>query len=263
MQQLGLLTAVRLVPQDDVIVIQKALSKDQIDEVISLSKEFRRPAEAEYVESKSLPPRAPRRNRIPRGEHFRINLSLLADYLRVPRSPVRSIPRERVTTEHLVVDARPARHDTYLIEASPRRRDEYEEIDYEEYIERPRRISISRPRSVSVNTHARHSSPLRLIEPRGYAEERIETRARNSGQMVLVRPRHSDHDVDEYVRALEEEARLLRLERRGGYEVTRDRETDIIDSKGNETEIHEVKRTERKGGTHPSDIIVRVGKSCG
>jgi hypothetical protein len=246
--QLELLTTVRLLLQDDVIVIQKALSKDQIDEVISLSKEFRRPAEAEYVESKSLPPGAPRRHRIPnpRGERFRINHSLLADYLRVPRSPVRSIPRERVTTEHLVVDARPARHDTYLIEASPHRRDKYEEIDYEEYIERPRRISISRPRSVSVNTHVRHSSPLRLIEPRGYAEPR------NSGQMVLVRPRHSDHELDEYVRELEEEARLLRLERRGGYEVTRDRETDVIDSKGNETEIHEVRRTERKGETHPS-----------
>lgn len=204
------------------------------------------------MESKSLPPGPPRRYRNPREKPFRINLCLLADYLRVPRSPVRSIPRERVTTEHLVVDARPARHDTYLIEASPRRRDEHEEIDYQEYIERPRRLSISRPRSVSVNTHARHSSPLRLIEPRGYAEERIETRPRNSGQMVLVRPRHSDHEVDEYVRELEEEARLLRLERRGGYEVTRDRETDVIDSKGNETEIHEVRRTERKGETHPS-----------
>lgn len=247
-----MLTTVRLLLQDDVIVIQKALSKDQIDEVISLSKEFRRPAEARYVESKSLPSGSPERNRILRGADFRINLSLLADYLRVPRSPVRSIPRERVTTEHLVVDARPTRHDTYMIEASPRRRDEYEEIDYKEYIERPRRISISRPRSVSVNTHARHSSPLRLIEPRGHAEERIETRPRNSGQMVVVRPRHSDHEIDEYVRQLEEEARLLRLERRGGYEVTRDRETDVIDSKGNEMEIHEVRRTERKGETHPS-----------
>lgn len=35
--------------QDKTIVIQKALSKEQIDEVISLSREFRRPA---HVESK-------------------------------------------------------------------------------------------------------------------------------------------------------------------------------------------------------------------
>ncbi|CEJ53865.1 hypothetical protein PMG11_00204 [Penicillium brasilianum] len=215
--------------EDDVIVIQKALSKDQIDEVISLSKEFRRPAE--HVET---------------------------DYLRIPRSPVRSIPRERVTTEHLVVDARAPRHDTYLIEASPRRRADYEEIEYDEYdeyIQRPRHGVISRPRSVSVHTHGRHSSPLRLVEPRGYAEERIETRPRNSGQMVLVRPRSSHHEVDDYVHELEEEARLLRLERQGGYEVTRDRETDVIDSKGNETEIHEVRRTERK---EPSSGVMRA-----
>lgn len=103
---------------------------------------------------------------------------------------------------------------------------------------------------MSVNTHGRHSSPLRLIEPRGHVEERIEARPRNSGQLVLVRPRSSHHEVDDYVRDLEEEARLLRLERaerQGGYEVTRDRETDVIDSRGNEAEIHEVRRTERRG----------------
>lgn len=37
-------------------MIQKALSKDQIDEVISLSKEFRRPAQAE---SELCPPLSP------------------------------------------------------------------------------------------------------------------------------------------------------------------------------------------------------------
>ena len=35
------------VVKDETIVIQKALSKDQIDEVISLSREFRRPAHVE------------------------------------------------------------------------------------------------------------------------------------------------------------------------------------------------------------------------
>ncbi|KAJ5484051.1 hypothetical protein N7539_005847 [Penicillium diatomitis] len=208
----------------EVIVIQKALSKEQIDEVISLSKEFRRPAE--HVET---------------------------EYLRVPRSPVRTIPRERVTTEHLVVDSR--HRDAHYIEASPHRRERHEEIDYEEYAPRSRTMIVSRPRSVSVNTHARPSTSLQLIEPRNYAEERIETRPRNSGQMVLVRPRESDRELDEYVRELEEEARMLRLERRGGYEVTRDRETDVIDSRGNETEIHEVRRTERR---EPSAGVMRA-----
>lgn len=189
---------------------------------------------------------------------MRLTSALLADYLRIPRSPVRSIPRERVTTEHLVVDSRAPRRDTYLLEASPRRNGDYEEIEYDEYIQRSRHGGITRPRSVSVNTHGRHASPLRLIEPRGHVEERIEARPRNSGQLVLVRPRSSHHEVDDYVRDLEEEARLLRLERQGGYEVTRDRETDVIDSRGNEAEIHEVRRTERKGMSTQDDIILLV-----
>lgn len=73
-----------------------------------------------------------------------------------------------------------------------------------------------------------------------------------------MRPRSSHHEVDDYVRDLEEEARLLRIERQGGYEVTRDRETDVIDSKGNETEIHEVRRTERKGMSSQDDIILQI-----
>lgn len=42
--------------QEDTIVIQKALSKDQIDEVISLSREFKEPA---HVESGLLLERSP------------------------------------------------------------------------------------------------------------------------------------------------------------------------------------------------------------
>jgi hypothetical protein len=62
-----------------------------------------------------------------------------------------------------------------------------------------------------------------------------------------MRPRHSDHDVSDYVEDLEEEMRLLRLERQGGIEITRQRETDIIDSKGNAEEIIETRRQERRG----------------
>jgi hypothetical protein len=68
--------------------------------------------------------------------------------------------------------------------------------------------------------------------------------------MVLVRPRHSDHDVSDYIRDLEEETRLLRLERQGGIEITRQRETDTIDNRGNEEEVTEVRRSERRGNSH-------------
>lgn len=104
------------------------------------------------------------------------------------------------------------------------------------------------------------SAPVQYIEPRSsyveerieprssYVEERIEARPRDSGGLVLVRPRHSDHDVSDYIDDLEEETRMLRLERQGGgIEITRQRETDIIDSRGNEEEIIETRRQDRRG----------------
>lgn len=166
-----------------------------------------------------------------------------AEYLRIPGTP-----RERVTTEHLLVESRHsprASHETFILESSPTR---HRDVQYEEVIERPaRRHTISRPRSVSVHTHGRVVSPVRYIQPREYSEEHIEARPRDSGSMVLVRPRHSDHDVSDYIRELEEETRLLRLERQGGIEITRQRDAEYIDSKGNEEEVTEIRREERRG----------------
>lgn len=174
-----------------------------------------------------------------------------AEYIRVARSPVREYPRERATTESLVVHA-PAshrNHEAFIVEASPsRHRDvEYEQIT-ERSIERPRIQTISRPRSVSVHGRRRASSPVRLIEPRDYIRERTEPRHYDHS-MVLVRPRNADHEGDlaDYIRDLEEETRLLRLERQGGIEITRQRDTDYIDNRGNEEEVTEIRRSDRRG----------------
>lgn len=221
--------------EDETIIIQKALSKDQIDEVISLSKSFHRPAHSE------------------------------TEYLRIPRSPVRQLPSERVSTEYLEVDSHShshshshhhsprSSHDAFIVEASPSRR---QDIEYEEIVERPRPRprAISRPRSISVHGRRRLSSPVRLVEPRGYLEERIESRP-HGNQLMVVRPRDSDHEVDSYIRELEEETRLLRLERQGGIEITRQRETDTIDNRGNAEEKIEVNRSERK---EPSSRVMRA-----
>ncbi|KAJ5671149.1 hypothetical protein N7507_000276 [Penicillium longicatenatum] len=211
--------------EEDTIIIQKALSKEQIDEVITLSRQFRRPMLEE------------------------------TEYLQIQR------PRERVTTEHLLLESHHsprASHETFIVEAPSHPRDyeyEYEEV-IERPVERPRVHTISRPRSVSVHTHGRVSSPVRYIEPRSsHVEERIEARPRDSGTLVVMRPRHSDHDVSDYVEDLEEEMRLLRLERQGGIEITRQRETDIIDSKGNAEEIIETRRQERR---EPSSRVMRA-----
>ena len=183
--------------------------------------------------------------------------SFIAEYLQIGGRP-----RGRVTTEHLQIEARHtprSSHDTFIFEHSPSRRDvEYEEVI--ERTERPRVHTISRPRSVSVHNHGRVMSPVRYIEPRTHHEDHVEIRPRESGSLVLARPRHSDHELADYVRELEEETRMLRLERQGerqgGIEITRQRETDIIDSNGNEEEITEIRKRERKGR------VLNLPRSC-
>ncbi|KAJ5923987.1 hypothetical protein N7466_008174 [Penicillium verhagenii] len=208
--------------EEDTIIIQKALSKEQIDEVITLSRQFRRPVQEEI------------------------------EFLRLPR------PAERVTTEHLLLESHHsprASHDAFIVEPPAAYRDV--EYGYEEVIERPRRHTVSRPRSVSVNTQARVASPVLYVEPRSSrVEERFESRPRESGSLVLVRPRHGDHDdVSDYIHDLEEETRRLRLERQGGIEITRQRDTDIIDNRGNEEEITEIRRQERR---EPNSRVMRA-----
>ncbi|CAG8115835.1 unnamed protein product [Penicillium nalgiovense] len=209
--------------EDDVIVIQKALSKAQIDEVLALSREFRRPSpvETEYI-----------------------GLS--------PSPPLRERPRERVTTEHLRVEASPRTSQAFIVESSPSRhrsRSRHHVDQYEEFAERPRVHGVSRRRAVSVNDRGPH-----LLSPVQYIEERESDPAR-TGSMVVVRPRESDHDMSDYIRSLEEETRLLRLERQGGIEITRQRETDIIDDRGNQEEVTEIRRQER---SEPNSRIMRA-----
>jgi hypothetical protein len=159
---------------------------------------------------------------------------------------MRERPRERVTTEYLQVEAHsPRSSGALIVEASPSRhrsRSRHHEDYYEEVVERPRVNGISRRRAVSVHDHGRHHhlAPVQYIEGR-------ESEGVRTGSMVLARPRDSDHDTSDYIRHLEEETRLLRLERQGGIEITRQRETDFIDDRGNEEEITEIRRQERKG----------------
>ncbi|KGO77696.1 hypothetical protein PITC_071790 [Penicillium italicum] len=210
--------------EEDVIVIQKALSKEQIDEVLSLSREFRRPApvETEYIPLSPSPP------------------------------PLREPPRERVTTELLRVDATPRTSQALIVEASPSRhrsRSRHHMDQYEEIVERPRVRGVSRRRAVSVHDHGpRLSSAVQYIGER-------ESDSVRTGPMVLVRPRESDHDASDYIRELEEETRLLRLERQGGIEITRQRETDIIDGRGNQAEVTEIRKQER---SEPNSRIMRA-----
>jgi hypothetical protein len=62
----------------------------------------------------------------------------------------------------------------------------------------------------------------------------------------VVRPHNSENDFNQAIRALEEETRLLRLEREGSIELTRQRETDTFVNRGNEGEISEIRKQDRK-----------------
>lgn len=222
------------------IVILKALSKDQIDEVITLSREFNRPhpVESEWHLQTHPPPYT-------RGRHMILIFIQTAEFIRRARSPpMREIPRERVTTEYLQVEApSPRTSGAFIVEASPSRhrsRSRHHVEPHDELLGVPR---ASRRRAVSVHDPAYHQ-----LSPVQYIQER-ESDGVRQGSMVLVRPREreSEHDMTEYIRRLEDETRLLRLEREGGIEITRQRETDTIDNRGNAQEVTEIRRQERKG----------------
>lgn len=187
-----------------------------------------------------------------------------AEYVEfAPSPPLRERTRERVTTEHLRVDASPRTSQAFIVEASPSRhrsRSRHYADEYEEIVERPRRRGISRRRAVSV-----HDRGPRILSPVEYIEER-ELDSPRTSSMVVVRPRDSDDDVNEYIRNLEEETRLLRIERQGGIEITRQRETDIIDERGNQEEVTEVRRQERSGTTpqitiHTPSVILTFSRT--
>jgi hypothetical protein len=212
-----------------------------------LSREFRR---SSPVESRWHPRSHPHaRHDVPNW------IPEIAEYIELPHSPpMRARPRERVTTEYLQVDAHsPRSSEALIVEASPsrhrsrsRHHGDYEEVV--ERVERPRVNGISRRRAVSVHDHGRHLAPVQYIEER-------ESDGVRTGPMVLVRPRDSDYEDSDYVRHLEEEMRLLRMERQGGIEITNQRETDLIDNRGNQEEITEVRRSERRG-TVSSNLVL-------
>ena len=135
--------------------------------------------------------------------------------------------------EHLVVERSPSRH-----RAGSRIRDEIIE---------KREVSRVRPRSLSVRVR-RESSPVRIVERRDLIEN-AESNEIHMGPLVLAeRPRYSDREIREEIRALEDGREIVQLERRperydGSLEITRDK---IIDRGDEREEIIEV-RKDRKG----------------
>jgi hypothetical protein len=150
--------------------------------------------------------------------------------------------REREFVERVVVASpSPVRAERLVVEESPSpyRYRSPSRVRGGRYLERPE-IVESRPRSVSVN-YTRAASPV-IIERRGEEELR-------AGPVVMVeRPRRSEHDVREEIRALEDERRMLQVERipdhSGGVEIIKDKV--IHRSDGQTEEVLEVKKDKRR-----------------
>lgn len=240
------------IEEDKTIIIQKALSKELIDEVVTLSRELRRRSDTAFVRRYESPPpsrefvervvvRSPspvRTERLvieqspPRAERFVVE----ASPPRAERFVVEASSPPR--TNRFVVEASPARSERLYVEASPARYRSPSRVRAGRYLDRPE-IVETRPRSVSVN-FPRARSPV-IVERRGGDE---------SGAVVMVqRPRRSDYDVSEEIRMLEDEKRMLQIERRPLHDDSVDIITDKVVRRadGEVDESIEVRKDKRPG----------------
>ncbi|KAL4743885.1 hypothetical protein BDV11DRAFT_177639 [Aspergillus similis] len=144
--------------EGDLIIIQLALSKEQIDAVIERSRELKRWPEV-------IPIRA--------------------------RSPVRATSRRR-RVETITMEPRAS--ETLIVEPSPSPEPYLSsEARGYDYSTTTARRTVSRSRSISVRPRRRrYSSPPRMIMER--RSDHIEA----PGQIMIVRPRDSDSDLDDY-----------------------------------------------------------------
>ena len=159
-------------------------------------------------------------------------------------SPIRAerfvVEQSPARTERLIVEHSPARTERLIVERSPSplRYRSPSRVRTGRYLDRPDIIE-SRPRSVSVNLPQRSSEPI-IVERRG----------ENSGQVVLVERPRRELEVSEEIRMLEDERRMLQIERRpehvGSVDIIKDK--IIRRSDGETDEVIEVKK-DRKGKT--------------
>ncbi|EIT77993.1 hypothetical protein AO1008_05999 [Aspergillus oryzae 100-8] len=143
------------------VIIQLALSKEQIDEVISRSRTIKRRTETRIIHTSP--------------------------------SPVREKTKER-TVERVAMEAYSPRtsYNTLIVEPSPsRHRSRTRQYDISE---RKVTRAVSRARSISVHGRRRgRSSPVRMVEPY------VESSSSHAGPLIVVRPRDSDEDIREFM----------------------------------------------------------------
>ncbi|KAE8309424.1 hypothetical protein BDV41DRAFT_567374 [Aspergillus transmontanensis] len=147
--------------EGDMVIIQLALSKEQIDEVISRSRTIKRRTETRIIHTSP--------------------------------SPVREKTKDR-TVERVAMEAYSPRtsYNTLIVEPSPsRHRSRTRQYDISE---RKVTRAVSRARSISVHGRRRgRSSPVRMVEPYD------ESSSSHAGPLIVVRPRDSDEEIREFM----------------------------------------------------------------
>ncbi|KAI9045834.1 uncharacterized protein KD926_007137 [Aspergillus affinis] len=153
--------------EGDMVIIQVALSKEQIDDVISRSRQMKHRTGAHIIESSPSPVRERRRDR-----------------------PVEKLAMEPYTPKN--------HHHTMLIEpassSSSRHRSHSRHPRNYDLSEKRTTRTVSRTRSISVHgRHRRRSSPVRIRHD-------MESDHVNAGPLaIMIRPRDSDEDLREYL----------------------------------------------------------------
>lgn len=152
----------------------------------------------------------------------------------LPSSPSSSSSDSEEIFERVVID-RPSRgqRDPLIIKRSPSRHRSRSRIRKAEVVESLAVPTVVRPRARSMSQYI-SASPVRIIEREDLAA---------TGALV-IRPKKSEHDIFEEIRALEAEKKFLQLERRPRNAGTIDiiKETEIVASNGDREEIIEVKK---------------------
>ncbi|PYH96018.1 hypothetical protein BO71DRAFT_448985 [Aspergillus ellipticus CBS 707.79] len=153
--------------EGSMIIIQVALSKEQIDAVIGRSREIKRVTETRIIHTSSP-------------------------------SPVREKRRDR-TVERVAMETYTPRtsHETLLIEPSPSRHRSRSRHHHDELSERRVTRTVSRTRGLSVHSRPRRrSSPVRRVER--YENAGHSGKVHAGPMAIVVRPRDSDDDLREY-----------------------------------------------------------------
>ncbi|KAH8691414.1 hypothetical protein BGW36DRAFT_327786 [Talaromyces proteolyticus] len=204
--------------EDKVIIIQRALSKELIDEVVNLSKDFKRRSETVTYRTYESPSPSPR--------------------------------REREFVERVVVASPPRHAEAYVLERSPssHRQRSPSRVRVGRFLEAPEIIE-TRPRSVSATFR-------RPVSPRLFESRRESSEVRTGPVVLIGRPQYTGNDVREEIRALEEEQKILQIERRpehvGSVDIINDK---IVQRSDGETDEYIEIKKDRKA---PDSRLLRA-----